>query len=179
MLRWGIQSLLAQHVGVIAVVCNNAHHWHAAMSQLSPVPILHIAQACVKRIVAEPGARVALFGTRGTLQSGFYQAHLTQAHWRIALPTPSMQTDIDACITQVKAGQIERARLTMQGLLDRVPALGANVVILGCTELPLAARGCHVQGLTWVDSNRCLAQEVVSHALARGWSRSRPGPLRP
>mgnify|MGYP003326560402 CR=1 FL=1 len=59
------------------------------------------------------------------------------------------------------------------------PALGANVVILGCTELPIAARGCHAPGLTWVDSNRCLAQEVVSHALARGWSRSRPGPLRP
>ena len=80
--------------------------------------------------------------------------------------------------TKVKAGQIEHARQTMQGLLDRVPALGANVVILGCTELPIAARGCHAPGLTWVDSNRCLAQEVVSHALAHGWSR-RPGPLRP
>lgn len=164
----GIRLLNQADVGVIAVPCNTSHHWYSQMSQASAAPILHIAEACVERV--PPHARTLILATRGALHSGFYQRALDARGLTWELPARGdEQTAVNECIQLVKAGQAEAAGLPLTGVLQQAARRGIEVVILACTELPIALRHADTQGLKMIDSNEELARTVVNYALAKGW----------
>ncbi|WP_256972158.1 hypothetical protein [Paraburkholderia caledonica] len=82
-----------------------------------------------------------------------------------------MQQRIAACIHAVKAGALERAAGELAVVLDVLAAQGVRAAVMGCTEIPLAARLLPDPPLTLIDSSLELARATVSFAVARGWNR--------
>lgn len=168
----GIRYLNGAGVGVIAIPCNSSHHWYTQMAQSSQVPILHIAKSCVSAIPREGSPRVAVFATRGALASGFYQRELQARGIETLVPDPQgHQASIDDCIRQVKAGQTLEGGVSLQVALDAALAQGATAVIMGCTEIPIAARHADARGMALYDSSLELARASVNYALERQWNR--------
>ena len=162
----GIGLLNQSGAGVIVVPCNTSHHWYDAMSAASAAPILHIAQACVRRV--EPGTRTLILGTRGALRSGFYQRALQDHGCPWELPAEGEeQTAVDECIRRVKAGQAKAGGNSLADVLRAAAGRGVGAVILGCTELPIALGHSGSQGLNTIDSSLELARAAVDHALAQ------------
>ena len=171
-LLWGIDFLNKIGVGVVAIPCNSSHHWYPQMSERSEAPIIHIAQACVAAIPVDNKARVAVFGTRGALASGFYQRALDERGIGHMVPDPETgQAHVDDCIRAIKAGKLEEGGASLAKAFTLARAQGATAVIMGCTEIPIAARYADAQGLQLVDSSLELARATVDYALARGWNR--------
>jgi len=168
----GIEMLNRAEVGVIAIPCNSSHHWFDDMSRASKVPVLHIAKACVEAIASTGNARVAIFATRGALASGFYQSELQARGIDFMLPDPdSAQKQVDACIREVKAGNLKAGADHLTLACRDAADQGANALIMGCTEIPIASRDADVYGLALIDSSLELARASVAFALARGWNR--------
>ncbi len=168
----GIEFLNAANVGVIAIPCNSSHHWYAQMSQASRAPILHIATSCVAALEQGDALRVAIFATRGALASGFYQRELRGRGISFLVPDPQEeQALVDACIREVKAGDVDAAGATLGRALRFAQAKGATTVIMGCTEIPIAVRHTPSQGLRLVDSSLELARATVNYAIERGWNK--------
>jgi len=169
----GIAMLNKAEVGVIAIPCNSSHHWFDEMSRSSSVPVLHIAKACVEAIAGDDAPRVAIFATRGALASGFYQRELEARNIEFIIPAPDgAQNQVDACIREVKAGNVQAgARYLTQACQDAVQR-GASTLIMGCTEIPMASTCADVSGLALIDSSLELARASVAFALARGWNRA-------
>lgn len=169
----GIDTLNRASVGVIAIPCNSSHHWFDQMSRSSKAPVLHIARSCVEAISSSAGSRVAIFATRGTLASGFYQRELGGRGIDFMLPdADGAQIQVDACVREVKAGRTELgARHLTQACQDAVRR-GATTLIMGCTEIPMASRYADVSGLVLIDSTLELARASVTFAIARGWNRA-------
>jgi aspartate racemase len=133
------------------------------------VPVLHIARACVARLRQPPGAAVLVLATRGVQRSGLYRTALREAGLEPVEPDAlAVQHDVDRCITQIKAGEPAAAAHSLSRVLRQAAGQGLSCVVLGCTELPLAARRCDPEGLTLVDSTRALALAAIEHALAEG-----------
>jgi len=169
----GIDFLNEAGVGVIAIPCNSSHHWYGQLSARSRIPILHIAETCVAAMPQEPGAIVSVFATRGALASGFYQRALEARGFRHTLPAAEgAQNEVDHCIREVKAGHMARAGEHLAAALADAANAGAAIVIMGCTEIPVAARHSGDTGLRLVDSSLELARATVNYALERGWNRS-------
>ncbi|MFL9902087.1 amino acid racemase [Paraburkholderia fungorum] len=166
----GIDLLNRNGVGLITVPCNSAHHWYAQMRARSAAPMLHIADASLAAVPAT-ARRVAVLGTGGTLVSGFYQAALAARDIEPLVPDADMQQRIAACIHAVKAGALERAAGELAVVLDVLAAQGVRAAVMGCTEIPLAARLLPDPPLTLIDSSLELARATVSFAVARGWNR--------
>ncbi|MFL9921723.1 amino acid racemase [Paraburkholderia fungorum] len=166
----GIDLLNRNGVGLITVPCNSAHHWYAQMRARSAAPMLHIADASLAAVPAT-ARRVAVLGTGGTLVSGFYQAALAARDIEPLVPDADMQQRIAACIHAVKAGALERASGELAVVLDVLAAQGVRAAVMGCTEIPLAARLLPDPPLTLIDSSLELARATVSFAVARGWNR--------
>jgi aspartate racemase len=166
----GIDMLNRNGVGLIAIPCNSAHHWHAQMLARSAAPILHIAEACVAAVPVS-ARRVAVLGTGGTLVSGFYQAALAARDLEPLLPDAGLQKHIAACIHEVKAGALEAAAAQLAIVLDALAAQGVGAAVMGCTEIPLAARHLPDPPFMLIDSSLELARATVSFAVARGWNR--------
>lgn len=168
----GIALLNQASVGVIAIPCNSSHHWFDEMSSQSKAPLLHIAKTGVAAIAPAGNLCVAIFATRGALKSGFYQRELLARGIDFLLPAADAgQTQVDSCIHEIKAGKLEAGGQHLTQACREVVRQGANLLIMGCTEIPIASRYADVAGLGLIDSSLELARATVSFALARGWNR--------
>ncbi|TKC87724.1 amino acid racemase [Trinickia terrae] len=165
----GIDMLNRNGVELIAVPCNSAHCWYDAMRARSGAPILHIAEICVDAM--PPGTRhAAVLATDGTLHSGLYQRILAGRDIVPVVPDEGTQRNLDACIHAVKAGDLVRSAEYLSAALHDLEARGAEAALMGCTEIPLAARHLKAPVMTLVDSTLELARATVSYGLARGWN---------
>lgn len=168
----GIDVLNRIGVGVVAIPCNSSHHWYPQMAAHSQAPVIHIAQACVAAIPVTPQAKVAVLATRGALVSGFYQAALRERGIDFLVPDSSCgQDDVDACIRAVKGGDLPAGTAALDRALTAIAATGATAVIMGCTEIPIAARDAAPTPLALIDSSLELARATVAFALDKGWNK--------
>ena len=150
----------------IVIPCNTAHLWYQPLAAASPVPILHIVQAVVadlRRQGVHQG-RVGLMGTAATLKLGLYQQVLEAAGYQCLVPTEE-ELDAHCCnsIALVAANRPAEALAPATACVRSLKARGADVVVLGCTELPLAIPHlCRPElGVPVVDSIDALALAAI------------------
>jgi aspartate racemase len=167
-----IDLLINAGCGVIAVPCNTSHHWHPDFAKHSSVPVLHIAEACV--LAVGRAHTTAILGTRGCLQSGFYQRTIAENGGFCHVPdAQTVQPMVDATIAAVKGGDLAGGARYLEQVLRTLSDNGVNAAVLACTELPLAALGCDPvvhAGMTLVDSTLELARTSVRYGLDRKWN---------
>lgn len=164
----GLNRLALAGAQFAVIPCNSAHHWHERLSREQPLKILHIADA-VRAELSSRGTRrlrPAVLATRGTLRSGVYEGRLGED----VLPTVPLdeatQTLVDEAIRLVKAGKQQAAALATRAAAHATLKRGADVLILACTELPVALQGDPILE-SCVDSTLALARLCVAES-ARG-----------
>ena len=163
----GARALESVGCEALAIACNTAHHWADELRAAVRIPLLHIAEVAVDALStrAPRPSLVGLLGTRGTIQSGFYQRALDDRGFAWTLAGEGDQASgIDAAIHQVKIGRIDVGRALFEGVAQRLLQGGCDALILGCTELPLMLPGC-VVAAQCVDPNDTLARAIVRHAF--------------
>ncbi|MFC3152764.1 aspartate/glutamate racemase family protein [Litoribrevibacter euphylliae] len=173
-LKMGLDTLVQGGAGCIAIPCNTAHYWHEALAKETHIQLLHIAKVCAERIAQDSAVRwvgerrVGLLATDGTLKAGFYERELASFGLACTLPANKDQMSVMEGIYLVKSGKVNEGaallELAMQKLLDN----GAERVILGCTEIPLALESIHSPLLPLaVDATGALADACVAWYLNR------------
>jgi len=104
--------------------------------------------------------------TTGTVTSGLFQKRLEQMGVESVSPSEDRQKDvmhlIFDCIKANRSADMERFYLVEEELRDK----GAEVIILGCTELSLIKRD-HDIGPGFLDALEVLAQRSVIRCGAR------------
>ncbi len=165
----GVRLLQDAGVHAIAIACNTAHHWHTRLQAQARVPILHIADA-VRTLIAQreqPNLRVALMGTQGTRDSRLYDRMLSAGSGELLFPDAQAQEAIDRAIVCVKAGQMALAREAgAQAARQVLGAQSADLLLLACTELPLAMRDS-VYADCCIDATQALAHACVRFSMSR------------
>ncbi|WP_175694721.1 cysteate racemase [Burkholderia ambifaria] len=167
----GVALLNRCGVDVIVIPCNSAHHWYAPLRERSAAPVLHIVDASVAAVPAGV-RRVAVLATGGTLVSGFYQAALRARGFEPVMPAVAAQRDIAACIAAVKAGKIDASVRCLSRALATLARRDVGVAVMGCTEIPIAARALRDAPFALIDSTQELARATVAYAAERGWGRA-------
>ena len=124
----------------IAIPCNTAHYWHAALQQETKLPILHIVDAVVDEFESSGRSKgvVGLLATTGTIQAGVYQKRLSNRGYAFLAPDPQSQSDIMHAIRLVKAGQLAYASTILDAQARLLISAGCTVIAMACTEIPLA-----------------------------------------
>lgn len=147
----------------IIMPCNTAHYFLPRLQEMTEIPFLSIltaaAEACKKQF---PGKTVGILGTTGTLSANLYQKALDQAGVPFVTPVGKEQEALMRVIYQgVKAGKgPDDYRADFLTVLEGMLARGAEVFLLGCTELPLAAQALHIT-LPTVDPTAELAKAAI------------------
>lgn len=154
------QQLKAMGAEVIATPCITAHYFHQPLQDGIGLPMLHGIQ-CVARQLAQSGiSRVGLMATDGTVQSGIFQLQLQEQGMEAVLPDEENQAAVMSLIyDQIKAGKQPDMRL-FEAVKQHLRQKGAQVVVLGCTELSLLKKETAL-GDGIVDALEVLAQESV------------------
>ncbi len=162
---------LLEQAGVdfIAIPCVTAHAFYEGIQSAVNIPILHIIKETLNVASTRyPKSKsLGLLSTMGTLQAGLFQRFSSE--WGFTILTPPQETiqqDVVQAIYQVKAG-VRSGEPTQQlkHAAEHLIQLGAQAIIAGCTEIPLALTEGDVT-MPLLDPLKLLAQAVVREATA-------------
>ena len=142
---------------VIAIPCITANYFYRQLSQEIPVPIINIIEETTRYLVEQSIHTVGLMATDGTVQSGLFQQSLQQAGIRVIVPEAEGQQDVMHLIYQnvkaTKPAEMQRFGRVSHELREK----GAEVIILGCTELSMIRRDEPI-GPGYLDAMQVLAK---------------------
>ena len=156
--------LLAAGATMLAMPCNTAHHWHAALAGDAGVPFLHIGEAAIAEIARSvaPAAPVGVIATAATHEIGLYAEPLRRAGFGVIVPRGPDAARVADGIACVKRGEVAQGGRRFAAVLEALARAGAAAVVLGCTEVPpgLAAGG-GAPAAPCVDATAALARACV------------------
>ena len=120
--------------------CNTAHFFAKNIEKEVNIPLIHIVKSTAEAIKNKyPKANnIGLIATTGTLKSGVYADILKDYGYNIIELNEIIENNIMDCIYKgVKAGKTEEYVPLFQKCVDEITDMGADVLIAGCTEIPI------------------------------------------
>ena len=146
----------------LVMPCNTAHAFKDAILSAVDIPLVSIIDASVD--ACGDALAVGVLATDGCIASGVFQDALAERGKRIVLPDESEALALMRMITRIKAGD-KSADIAagMAALARALVARGADVIIAGCTEIPLVLTPDDLD-VPLVSSTDALAAATVASA---------------
>jgi len=152
----------------LIVLCTNTMHILApAIEAAITVPFLHIADATAAAIHRAEITRIALLGTRYTMEQDFYRGRLEELGLDVRVPGDDDRTLVhDVIYNELVQGEVrDGSRRRFVELIERMVGEGAEGVIAGCTEIELLVRPDDVD-CPYFPTTALHAMAAVEAALA-------------
>lgn len=160
------RALEAGGAGLLAMPCNAAHAYADDIRAAVSIPFIDMIAETVAAVrhQAPHARRVGVLAADGCLHARLYHDALGRAGLEaITLDAPS-QADFMSLVYRVKGGDVSaHSRAAMRTLAAQLLHAGAEAVIAGCTEIPLAL-GQDDIAAPLVESTFTLANRVVELA---------------
>jgi aspartate racemase len=153
---------------VALLAANSPHVVFDQVQRRSPLPLVSIVEATRDEAVRLGLKRLALFGTRYTMQGHFYQDVFGAAGLALVVPDEAEQTYIhDKYMSElVKGVLVAETRERLLAIVARLKSReGIDAVILGGTELPLILRDTTASGIPLLDTTVIHAKAIVARAM--------------
>ncbi|GLO60733.1 aspartate racemase [Vibrio sp. MACH09] len=132
-----LMSLKESGATKVVIPCNTAHYWLDKLDN-SNVSFISIIETVLNEARRREMTRIGVMATDATIKTGIYADAIAANAMEAMIPTDSEQKRVMEGIYAVKAGNIAKGKMLMEPVFDRLIARGAQGVILGCTEIPLA-----------------------------------------
>ena len=133
-------AMLERAGAQIIVLCTNTMHLLADRIEAAiGVEFLHLGDATARAVRAAGVERVALLGTRYTMEHDFYRGRLESHGLDVVVPDTDDRTIVHDVIYDELVRGVVRAESRQRYLevIDRLVDRGAGGVIAGCTEIEL------------------------------------------
>jgi aspartate racemase len=152
----------------VFLICTNTMHKVAAEVQAAVnIPMIHIADATAKGLLAGGITKVGLLGTAFTMQQDFYKGRLTNEFGiEVLVPNAEQQEMVheviyqELCLGEINLDSKQKYLEVIEDLYNQ----GAQAVILGCTEITLLVQQKDTQ-VPLYDTTAIHAQSAVAVAL--------------
>ena len=152
-----------------AIICTNTmHKLYDIIQQNIQIPLLHIADATAESIKAQGIKKIALLGTRFTMEENFYKGRLVENYGlEVIIPSSEDMQIIHRIIyDELCAGMIKpESKQKYMNIIRRLVKEGAEGIILGCTEIGLLVKQDD-SPVQLFDTAVIHAKAAVKYALA-------------
>ncbi len=125
---------------MILICANTMHLCSEEIIKNTSIPLLHIAEATGEIIREQSIKKVALLGTKFTMERDFYKNILSHDYGiEVMIPSQEERNQIhDIIYTELVLGEIRsKSKEIYLNVINNLMKAGAEGVILGCTEIPL------------------------------------------
>ena len=152
---------------IILICANTMHLCEPAISKQISIPVLHIADATGQEIVKQKMKKVALLGTKYTMEKDFYKEYISNKFGiEVIIPGKTECENIHRIIYEelVQGKILNESRKTYIQIIENLKNNGAEGVILGCTEIPQLISNEDVS-IPVFDTTKIHAKKAVEWAL--------------
>ncbi len=151
---------------LIILGTNTMHLCSPEIVKNTSIPFIHIAAATSKKVEASRLKKVALLGTKFTMEKDFYKNTLNDHGIEVMIPNESDRNIVHNIIyKELVLGKIENSsREELKRIIKDLQIQGSEGVILGCTEIPLLIKAGDVD-IPVFDTTQIHAESAVEAAL--------------
>lgn len=148
----------------IVMACNTTHAWEADIRAAISVPFLSIIRETTDAVAELRPEAVGVMAVDACLSAGLYQDALKAAGLKCILLSADSQKTFMELIYRIKSGDSgETVRRAMTTLARKLEAQGAEVIIAGCTEIPIVLTADDIEG-ELVNSTDVLVERTIVFA---------------
>ena len=173
----GMADFLLEGIGRLAragadfgiISANTPHIVFDEVAVKSPIPLISIVEATCAAAKAQSLRRLALFGTRYTMQANFYPKVFTREGIELLVPDAADQDYIhEKYFSELVPGKfLPETRAGLLAIADRMKAKNdVDGVILAGTELPLILRDADHNGILFLDTTKIHCEAAVAEMLS-------------
>ncbi len=173
----GMADYLLEGIGNLAragadfglISANTPHIVFDDIASKSPIPLISIVEATCAAAKTRKLRRLALFGTRYTMQSNFYPKVLSREEIEVFVPEPNDQDYIhDKYMNELVPGEfLPETRGGLLTIVDRMKAKSdIDGVILAGTELPLILSDAGHNGIPFLNTTKIHVEAAVTEMLS-------------
>lgn len=175
--RWGdaaamlvnaARSLHAAGADLLLLGTNSFHKVAGQIERATPLPFLHIADACGQAIVARKLRKIGLLGTRFTMEQDILNSRLQQKFGLEVIVPEAAERDSVHCIIfeeLIFNKILPASKAAYLEVIRSLHARGAEGVILGCTEIGLLIQQADLN-LPVFDTTPIHCQAAMDMALS-------------
>lgn len=162
----GVQLLATAGSDLIMIPCNTVHAFYSEMQKAISVPIISIIDAVVERAVEQGFKAVCLLSSESTRHYQLYESAFAKHGINVISASDAEQQVLNKIIHRVMAGLQGADEVEMlRGIVKRHENEGAEAIVLGCTELPLAISQEDIH-LPLLNSTDILAHAALARAFS-------------
>ncbi len=173
----GMADFLLEAIGKLAragadfgiISANTPHIVFDEVAVRSPIPLISIVEATCAAAKTQNLRRLALFGTRYTMQADFYPKVFKREGIELLVPDPADQDYIhEKYFSELVPGKfLPETRAGLLAIADRMKAKNdVDGVILAGTELPLILRDADHNGILFLDTTKIHCEAAVAEMLS-------------
>ncbi len=173
----GMGDFLLEAIGKLArggaefgiISANTPHIVFDDVEPKSPVPLISIVEATCATAKTQNLKRLAVFGTRYTMQADFYPKVFKREGIELHVPDAHDQDYIhDKYFSELVLGKfLPETRAGLLAIVDRMKVTSyIDGVILAGTELPLILRDSDHKGIPFLDTTKIHCEAAVAEMLS-------------
>ena len=148
----------------IVMACNTTHAWEADIRGAITVPFLSMVKETADAVAELRPAAAGVLAVDACLTAGLYQNALSAAGVKPLLLNADSQKTFMELIYRIKHGdEGEKVKRAMATLARKLEAQGAEVIIAGCTEIPIVLTADDIEG-ELVNSTDVLVERTIVFA---------------
>lgn len=161
------EALTRSGAEMILICANTMHLSVPAIAQCTSVPVLHIAEVTADKIKSSGLKKVALLGTKFTMEKDFFRNILEEEGIAVVVPDASGRNQVHDIIYKelVKGIISEESKKVYVSIIEKLINQGAEGVILGCTEIPLLIKPGDID-IPLFNTTKIHAEKAIELALA-------------
>jgi aspartate racemase len=151
------------------ISANTPHIVFDEVASKSPIPLISIVEATCAAAKARKLRRLALFGTRFTMQGTFYPKVFSREGIELVVPDATDQDYLhDKYLNELVPGKfLPETRAGLLAIADRMKANSdIDGVILAGTELPLILRDAEHNGIPFLNTTKIHCQAAVAEMFS-------------
>ena len=145
---------------LIVIPCNTAHYFYDGLAKECRVPVLNIISKTIEQLKKMKIERFGLLATEGTVSSGAYHRLCVPHGMKCITPSQEDQSTVSSIIYDAIKQNKPVDLSAFIGVAERLLKAGAQMLVLGCTELSLL-KDRLPSSLPVIDSLEVLAYQTV------------------
>lgn len=163
------RALESSGAEMILICANTMHLCVTAIEESIDIPVLHIAKVTADEIKKSQLDKVALLGTRFTMERDFFKDILKDHQIDVIVPEQNDRKLVnDIIYKELVRGVLKpESKEIYLGVIEDLRKRGAQGVILGCTEIPLLIYPEDVE-LPIFNTTKIHAEKAVELSLSNG-----------
>lgn len=152
----------------LVMACNTAHYFYEKICEETSIPVLNMPLETADLLQKMGIKKAGVLATDGTCRAGIYEVVLNEMGIEPVYPSEEKQKVVMSLIyDHVKAGRMDFSDIDIEGVISEMKQKGAEILILGCTELPVAFSMLGPDaGLPTIDPTDVIAEVAVRFAGA-------------